>query len=157
MTEIPKDFPWRAGMLHNVWGRLLVVEFCDDGAWVCGHEQPINEWGNTANPPDVATRSMHYVFEKGDDDVPAKIVEVVESDGVPDLTDPATVGALAAAVREAWNDPALYAVPVMDEERDGPIAWSIRQPARYGSHERGRGVTRGEAWLAAWNARPVPK
>lgn len=75
----------------------------------------------------------------------------------PDLTDAATLGALEQPVREAWSDPALYAVPVMDEEQDGPIAWSIRQPARYGSHERGRGVTRGEAWLAAWNARPVPK
>lgn len=90
----------------------------------------------------------------------------------PDLTDPATVGALAGAMREAYRDALIHAAPgdgswcvyrtVVDNvigcERldvllvDG--TWTgIKDDEACAAPIRG--ATEGEAWLAAWLARPT--
>lgn len=85
----------------------------------------------------------------------------------PDLTDPATVGALAAAVREAFGTADLetcrgvdgyYIVDFApendpDEGRDWPTL-RIDGTLAVNSKPEERGKNRGAAWLAAWNARP---
>jgi hypothetical protein len=62
----------------------------------------------------------------------------------PDLTDPATLGALLGQVRERWKDPAAHAVPDGDWHVRGDLPW-----AQYGT-----GDTEAEALLAALEAAP---
>ena len=69
---------------------------------------------------------------------------LLDSDPLPDLSDPATVGCLLALVREAWGDPAAHAAP------DGD--WHI-----YGDMpetEYGIGDTEAAALVAALEAAP---
>lgn len=65
----------------------------------------------------------------------------------PDLTDPATVGCLAALAREATGDRHLWVVG-HEEDETTEEEWHIRQPLRYGSRCLGDGSTEGEAWAA---------
>jgi len=68
-----------------------------------------------------------------------------------DLTDPATVGCLAAWAREVRGDPCLYAVCVPGEEPGDADSWHIREPLRYGSRSVSPAsfATEGDAWAAA--------
>lgn len=68
----------------------------------------------------------------------------------PDLTDPATVGALAEAVREAYGDPRAYASPTGPHGEWYVVYHRNRVPSFVG------GATEAAAWLAAWNSRPLP-
>ena len=46
--------------------------------------------------------------------------------GIPDLTDPATLGCLLALVREAWRCPAVYARQGTTRRvSDGVLAWEV--------------------------------
>jgi hypothetical protein len=53
---------------------------------------------------------------------------VVDEGGLPDLTDPATLGCLLALVREAWGDDEAYAIPWHDE--DGGWTVCVREEDR---------------------------
>lgn len=67
----------------------------------------------------------------------------------PDLTDPATLGALLGAVRVAWGCPTAWAWWSTVE------GWIV---ARGDGGRIGQGPTEAEALLAAWAARPtVPR
>ena len=79
----------------------------------------------------------------------------------PDLTDGATIGALAGAVREAWRDPYAHAVPLVEGSLVGPPRWRWRVLCAIPGPEPIRVRLRdfidddlGTAWLAAWAARP---
>ena len=72
--------------------------------------------------------------------------------GVPDLTDPATVGALLALVREAWGDPYM----TVDYWR-GPRIWTCKSDEVHsmGACRRApKGGTEAEALVAALEAAP---
>lgn len=82
-----------------------------------------------------------------------------ESDWLPDLDDPATLGCLLALVREAWGDGealgiAAHAMPLID--RDGLVAmWHVWIDENFmDSRMVGRGVTETEALVAALEAAP---
>lgn len=42
----------------------------------------------------------------------------------PDLADPGTLGALLALVREAWGEPVIVVLPIIDP--DGVVKWEYR-------------------------------
>lgn len=65
--------------------------------------------------------------------------------GLPDLSDPATLGCVLALVRAAWGDPHAYLAP-----GDG---WCVGRGARDGIY--GEGATEAEALIAALEAAPV--
>ena len=68
------------------------------------------------------------------------------ADPLPDLTDPATLGALLGAVRVAWGCPTAW------------VWWSTVEGwiVTRGDGDRiGQGPTEAEALLAAWVARPM--
>ena len=68
--------------------------------------------------------------------------------GVPDLSDPATVGALLALVREAWGDPCLH-VGLL------PARWGVWTSQNRPLHECvGKALTEAEALVAALEAAP---
>lgn len=64
---------------------------------------------------------------------------------LPDLTDPATVGALLSLVREAWDDPTAHAVP--NGGSDG--GWRICDEHAGARYVYGRGDTESEALVDA--------
>ena len=73
---------------------------------------------------------------------------LVFSDALPDLTDPATVGCLLALVREAWGAPCLY-VGLL------PARWGVWTSQNLPLHECvGKGLTEAEALVAALEAAP---
>ncbi len=69
---------------------------------------------------------------------------------LPDVRDPATVGALLGRVREAWGDPTLFAVILFDG------AWHVGSPRTVGQPRRVvcAGSTEAAALLAALEAAP---
>ena len=75
--------------------------------------------------------------------------------GVPDLSDPATLGCLLALVREAWGIPDLYAAPV-EYVGPGPApawrAWAVEGPDLHVYTTSGK--TEAEALVAALEAAP---
>jgi len=68
--------------------------------------------------------------------------------GLPDLTDPATLGCLLALVREAWGMPTGIAVTYSSDEGLWGVSWS---GATHGGW-CGRGETEAEALVAALEA-----
>ena len=69
--------------------------------------------------------------------------------GVPDLSDAATVGALLALVREAWDDPHVYVMRLNVRRQ----IWVVHVPSdRHSIH--GEGETEAEALVAALEAAP---
>ena len=71
----------------------------------------------------------------------------MDKHGVPDLTDPATVGALLALVREAWGDPYVYAMRLNVRRQ----IWVVHVPSdRHNIH--GEGATEAAALVAALEA-----
>lgn len=163
MIEIPKDFPWRAGML---------VKACDSGkfgmtpAWrITEIVQPPekDEDGDTVFAIGANVVDVHDAYLLVNIDAP-------DFPDQPDLTDPATVGALLGAVREAWRSPNAYVrrngTIRTDDNRIVP-AWEVcdlylddEGAKAIGASRRG-GVqcalllSEADALLAAWNARPV--
>lgn len=144
----PSDFPWRAGTRvlpneagGNQYSRVLLLEHgVPDGIpvlivpeskiRVCRHHGPwIEAWNDDAG----------------------------NENDVPDLTDPATLGALLGAVREAYRDPSMYLGPCRIMHPDGTSArWFVY--TGLGKGPVGSGETEAEALLAAWAARPtVPR
>ena len=74
---------------------------------------------------------------------------LVSSDALPDLTDPATLGCLLALVREAWDDPHVYAMRLNVRRQ----IWVVHVPSdRHSIH--GEGETEAEALVAALEAAP---
>jgi hypothetical protein len=75
---------------------------------------------------------------------------------VPDFTDPATVGCLLAAVREAWQDGGIHAKSAYRPAEGA--RWLALPP---GGYAHGYGETEAEALIAALEAaaarRPVPR
>lgn len=108
---IPKDFPWRAGMLARARNGLVRIT-------------------------DVHLFSENYI--KCDSPRPV-------------LTDPATIGALATAVRDAYREPFMFALPPGATS----ALWTIhRNAARSPLGEpEAVGQSEGLAWLAAWEGR----
>ena len=73
----------------------------------------------------------------------------MSSDALPDLTDPATLGCLLALVREAWDDPHVYAMRLNVRRQ----IWVVHVPSdRHSIH--GEGETEAEALVAALEAAP---
>lgn len=141
---IPNDFPWRAGMVYitpdGVRGRI--VDDKDHVRPVTGVKtyRPGKTWG-WPMPAGAKT----------------------------DLTDPATLGALLGAVREAWRSPTAHTrqngtirtkdnriVPawdVCDLYLDDEGARAIGA-SRAGSVRCSLLLSESDALIAAWNARP---
>ena len=64
---------------------------------------------------------------------------------VPDFTDPATVGVLLAAVREAWASPTLFARPTAS-------GWTVMRGSGAGMGKLSDGPTEADALVAALEA-----
>jgi hypothetical protein len=73
------------------------------------------------------------------------------SDVRPDSTDPATIGALLGAVREAYADPLIFVAPAAGFD-NVPTRWASL--SEHGQRLTGLVETEFAALLAAWNARP---
>lgn len=121
---IPPDFPWRPGMLVGIRGRRRRFR--------------------------IAGRRQTFMFLVNEE-LGVGTWELRADLRNPDLTDPATIGALAGAVREAWGDTNAYATWDGDQ-------WHVHariNPDVAASFDGvGDGDTEAAAWLAAWNARP---
>lgn len=158
----PSDFPWRPGMRirpnaagGNRYARILTV---DDGVPTCiAVEMPVGLSRDVG--PWIEAWNEHAENDQDE----------------PDLTDPATIGALLGAVREAYGEPTLHPRPVLLDTltNTGPqVVWYIER-AKEDDHEwlRTNGMwgemvdghkapaistaTEADALLAAWAARPV--
>lgn len=98
---------------------------------------------------------------------------LLDSDVVPDLTDPATLGCLLALVREAWNDAEMHVMPTFTletAEQEQAARQSLKPGERlphewtvyHGEQERflaydaeiAHGNTEAEALVAALEAAP---
>lgn len=154
---IPNDFPWRAGM------RVLPTD--DYPALRVAYVGPHDTFG-----PDI----IGQAYAEDPDDVDAYVFDGTDE---PDLTDPATVGALEGAVAEAHGEPTLHARPVhMDayDSAEPTVVWHIerakeddhewlRESGAWGAVENGHrdrpivGQSKADALLAAWNNRPVTR
>lgn len=133
---IPADFPWRPGMLYTT----------STGARV-----RLTERGESVRHVGAV---LVYRPGKPEGWPPP-------SDADPVLSDAATIGALAGAVREAWRDPYAHAVPLVEGSLVGPPRWRWRVLCAIPGPEPIRVRLRdfvdddlGAAWLAAWTARP---
>lgn len=76
---------------------------------------------------------------------------LLDSDVVPDLTDPATLGCLLALVREAWNDPTVRTSYVTAHY---PHRWVALRSGLLGWKAKAYGNTEAEALVAALEAAP---
>ena len=74
----------------------------------------------------------------------------------PDLTDPATIGCLAATARKAWGDDHLCCIPPMPGVSDLWRACSARV-LKTGFRVSCSGETEGKAWETAILAAPPPE
>jgi hypothetical protein len=135
---IPKDFPWRPGMLARINNALYRID--DDMI-------PRNRYG-----VEFEVQSQDWVADDAT------------------MTDPATVGAILGAVREAWRSPHAYVrrngTIRTDDNRIVP-AWEVCDlylddegaraigASRRGSVNCALLLSEFDALLAAWNARPV--
>lgn len=128
VAEIPNDFPWRPGM------RVLPTDDCP--AIRVSYVGPHETYG-----PEIIGQA--YAEDPADEDP-----FVFDGEDSPDLTDPATLGALLGAVREAYGDPSAY---VMMARSIG--AWVF---VAYGHDPIESYTSEIDALLAAWNARPRP-
>ena len=94
------------------------------------------------------------------EDYAGRIVEgarrAPDGPGLPDLTDPATVGCLLALVREAWGCAVMTSpdYDYDDEARQGPnvIEWRAVETMRWTTV--GEGATEAEALVAALESAP---
>jgi len=142
VRTIPLDFPWRPGMRilpspssGDRYARVLAVA---DGI-----------------PTIVAVEMRIQLDSRVGPWIEAWSDDAYEVGDMPDEDDPATIGALAGAVRGACSQPRLRAAP----SKDG---WRICRPPTpqaaglEGMLDKiiGEGPTEFHAWLAAWNARP---
>lgn len=135
---IPPDFPWRPGMRilpneagGNRYARILTV---DDGVPTCiAVEMPVGLSRDVG--PWIEAWNEHAENDQDE----------------PDLSDPATLGGLLGAVREAYGDPLAYIVPVHAKD------WMVYARIEEDDIPDGvaHGLTEADALLAAWNARPV--
>jgi len=128
----PTDFPWRAGMriLPNDAGggryaRILRMD--DEVATVIAVEMPV-----------ACSREVGPWIEAWNEHADT-------DEDMPDEDDPATLGALLGAVREAYGDAAMYLRPTL-------YGWTCFNEVEAVVANR---ATEFEALLAAWNARPV--
>lgn len=132
---VPADFPWRAGMRAGMRGGGYVRLYVGVGGILIGQGE-----GD----------SGYY---------PAWTLTAECADPLPDLTDPATLGALLGAVRVAY--PSWFAISC--QYRGSAEAWHVvarRKDYRDRNDHAilGAGETEAEALLAAWAARPtVPR
>lgn len=95
MTTIFPDFPWRPRMLAISNGRPFVVLHVDD------NPDLIHETGeHLLLCRDCERYSSHYGLV---------------NNPMPDPTDPATLGALLGAVREAWDAPCIHTRPALPD------------------------------------------
>jgi hypothetical protein len=69
---------------------------------------------------------------------------------VPDFNDPATLGCLMAAVRQAWGDPGAVAT----REEGTPVRWKVQTAGPWAGPgtQVGYGATEAEALIAALEA-----
>lgn len=155
MSTDYKDFPWRPGMLYREADgstvRLVNVPALP--------EYPKSALGD-GMAPGVATHDdglCWYIFDGG-------------VEGGPDLTDPATIGALAGVVRELYGEPLMHVAPsggawltyrtVEDDVRGERQDVLLTDGSWYDTEEWDndhppiRGATEPAAWLAAHHAHP---
>ena len=133
--DAPKDFPWREGMRVTTTNGYHFRLYMGEGGILIGQGE-----GGAGYLPGWT----------------ADLAQMVGAD--PDPTDGATIGALAAAVREAYPD--WFAVCC--QYRGSVEEWNVvgRHQSREMRHSHaiiGAGPTEFAAWLAAWNARPKDK
>ena len=137
----PADFPWRPGMLVRCSPSRDWLVTAIEGTIACLIEAD-SVWPKTWGYRDTDGADLSDGWE-------------------PVLTDGATLGALAGAVREAWGDPYAHAVPLVEGSLVGPPRWRWRVLCAVPGPEPIRVRLRdfidddlGTAWLAAWAARP---
>lgn len=133
---IPADFPWSARMLiRDADARSDAPPRIVIGVrmWM---DLPVLVWVE-----DGATDCD--VLERG---------EGLADLYVPDLTDPATIGALAGAVREAYGSRrvGIHHLPRFCQAR----ALNVYPDGNYDYSILGEGPDEAAAWIAAWTARP---
>ena len=135
VVEIPADFPWRAGMLWTANGHGCPL--CHGAGGFRWYEADGSENGERCSccgrVPD-ASGWQPFGAE-------------------PDPNDPATIGALLGAVREAYHDPSMYIAPTTMLRPDGTAPMWFAYTGN-GRGPVGSGPTEFTALLAAWNARP---
>lgn len=114
-----KDWRWMPGMRHGTSGSRMLCTGDDlDGPWQAWSDEDYDACACKLRPDQTAN-------------------------DLPDLTDPATLGALLALVREAWGMPRLVAIPQPDGE------WSV-----WGLTSIAGGETEAAALVAALEAAP---
>ncbi len=129
MTPIPTDFPWRPGMNTLQHGvPARLVGQDSSGRW--------NAW-------DRSGVWLRYA----------------SMDGIePDPTDPATIGALLGAVREAYPEwPVVCLVYRGSTESWQAVGRHRERERRHNMTTLGDGPSEFAALLAAWNDRPKEK
>jgi hypothetical protein len=109
--------------------------------------------------PGMLVRYPDGYHERIEDDTDA--TARFEDDGLPDLTDPATVGCLLALVRDAWGDPTIGAVQAGDYKTTvagltipSRSHWVVMRAGAVGLESHGHGNTEAAALVAALEAAP---
>lgn len=116
-----KPFPWRPGMLTTCGRRVIEVNGDTPSMWVDRH-------GYLQTSEGVSWQASRQ----------------------PDRTDPATLGALLGAVREAHGSPDLHLRPIISMFSGLVGSWGV---CLY--HEpTWTGLTEFDALMAAWEAAP---
>lgn len=115
-------------------GRRAVA--CAGWRWMDGMRLASAKWARVL----VVDEHDMVAAEEGATEDDNYAVWISLGDGIPDLSDPATLGCLLALVREKWGS--VYAKP--EEDR-----WTVRGPT---GHIVGQGPTEAEALVAALEA-----